>query len=700
MANNFIEIIKEIRGSTANPATDATCIYGDIKQMHAEYEGFSQITTEERSKLALIEPEATKNKTDMYLLSRANHTGMQSADSLTDGVSNVAMTITERAKLNGISSGATTNASDAQLRDRSTHTGTQSADTLTPGSTNGVFTLVEKSKLASLSNTINDSNITNVNWSKLTNIPLTFSPSSHVHNMSDITTGNLSATRITETLDLQFVDNAEKSRIANSEILSNKGVPYGYAPLDGNGKINSSYLNDLNLLEVFTPANMAAMLLLSSAQPGDIAYIQDIEDSYMLIALPSNVLANWKKLNTISGVLSINGLTGVVNISSDDIPEGLLNKYYTDERVDDRVNSLLKAGTNISLVYDDGLNELTINANDVSVEWSEIQNKPDPTINVNISGDISGSGSVTLTDLNSGILNISNMTLESAGTAGTYRSVTTDSNGRVVSGSNPTTIAGYEITDAYTKTEVDNIASTKQNTLVSELNIKSINNTSILGSGNLEITVGSGGYAANVYLTTLVSSTVGTYNQVSYTPEPTETILSATVNNNEILLADYIFDGDVKATSIPAGEWGFHFHTRANSNVGASFIRFELFKRSVGGVETVLFSKLSNEINNSAFELYTILVTQPAYVVDQTDRIGIKVYASTTRTSNVVVDFIVGDGNASYFTTPLEIRHNQLRARDETDSHPISAITGLQTALNTKTTLVDVVTEINKIEEW
>lgn len=38
--------------------------------------------------------------------------------------------------------------------------------------------------------------------------------------------------------------------------------------------------------------------------------------------------------------------------------------------------------------------------------WSNIQNKPDPTITVSLSGDISGSGFVTLTDLQSGTIDI------------------------------------------------------------------------------------------------------------------------------------------------------------------------------------------------------------------------------------------------------------------------------------------------------
>lgn len=45
--------------------------------------------------------------------------------------------------------------------------------------------------------------------------------------------------------------------------------------------------------------------------------------------------------------------------------------------------------------------------------------------------------------------------LTNVGTAGTYRSVTTDAQGRIIAGTNPTTVAGYGLTDVYTKTESD-----------------------------------------------------------------------------------------------------------------------------------------------------------------------------------------------------------------------------------------------------
>ncbi len=55
------------------------------------------------------------------------------------------------------------------------------------------------------------------------------------------------------------------------------------------------------------------------------------------------------------------------------------------------------------------------------------------------------------------VVNPDNIDLAMIGTAGTYRSVTTDAYGRVTSGTNPTTLSGYSISDAYTKTEIDTL---------------------------------------------------------------------------------------------------------------------------------------------------------------------------------------------------------------------------------------------------
>lgn len=320
--------------------------------------GKSLMTDAEKAKLQFIAQQATKNQADAYLTDRTNHTGTQSADTLTDGTTNVAMTVGERIKLENVDDGA----------NYYVHPSKHSV-TVLDGT--GQFSKVVKTDEAGVVG------FGTVSWSEVGGKPSTFDPSSHEHSMDEVTSGTISATRVTTTETRQFVSAEQATALLDMEVKSNKGVANGYVPLDSNGKINTSFLNDLNLIEVFTPADLNSMLNLNSAQPGDIAYRLDTENTYMLVALPVNTVSNWKQLNAGLSVVSVNGLSGVVNLNSADIPEGVSNFYYTNERVDDRVAALLKAGTNVSLSYDDTSGELTINANDTSVNWSEIQGTPD-----------------------------------------------------------------------------------------------------------------------------------------------------------------------------------------------------------------------------------------------------------------------------------------------------------------------------------
>ena len=58
----------------------------------------------------------------------------------------------------------------------------------------------------------------------------------------------------------------------------------------------------------------------------------------------------------VAGKDALSELSG----NSDDITEGSTNRYFTNERVDDRVNSLLTAGSGITLTYNDAANTLTV----------------------------------------------------------------------------------------------------------------------------------------------------------------------------------------------------------------------------------------------------------------------------------------------------------------------------------------------------
>ena len=72
---------------------------------------------------------------------------------------------------------------------------------------------------------------------------------------------------------------------------------------------------------------------------------------------------------------------------SDDITEGTTNLFFTNERVDDRVDSLLTAGTNITLTYDDTAGTLTVDATDTGI--SDVVSDTSPQLG----GDLDTNGS-------------------------------------------------------------------------------------------------------------------------------------------------------------------------------------------------------------------------------------------------------------------------------------------------------------------
>ena len=114
---------------------------------------------------------------------------------------------------------------------------------------------------------------------------------------------------------------------------------------------------------------------------------------------------------TINGV-SFNGSANI-SFNTDSVSEGSSNLYFTNERVDDRVDDLLVAGTGISLTYDDGSNTLTIaNTNDADITGVIAGNgltgggtSGNVTLNVDVDDSSIEIGSGALRVKNSGITN-------------------------------------------------------------------------------------------------------------------------------------------------------------------------------------------------------------------------------------------------------------------------------------------------------
>ena len=80
--------------------------------------------------------------------------------------------------------------------------------------------------------------------------------------------------------------------------------------------------------------------------------------------LTGTFVGNATTATTLETARTINGTSfdGSANIlfNTDSVSEGSSNLYFTSERVDDQVNTLLQAGTGIQLTYDDTAGTLTI----------------------------------------------------------------------------------------------------------------------------------------------------------------------------------------------------------------------------------------------------------------------------------------------------------------------------------------------------
>lgn len=211
------------------------------------------------------------------------------------------------------------------------------------------------------------------------------------------------------------------------------------------------------------------------------------------------------------------------------------------------------------------------------------------------------------------------------------------------------------------------------------------------------IVVGNGGYAANIYYTTLTNTIVPTYKQLSYTAEISETVLSGTISNQELLIRTYLGTQEINSTIVDPGEWSNYVRYKVNISAGTTQIKFEPFLRHSNGTETILFSFYSDDLNATDYTDYKKITQEPSFPCVATDILGVRIYFKTTSNSNVTINTIIGNGNAGYFTTPLKLRHEQLRIPTWALSghtgiaNTVAAFDGTGVAINLATNLFEQV---------
>lgn len=175
-----------------------------------------------------------------------------------------------------------------------------------------------------------------------------------------------SATTATELGYVSGVTSAIQTQLNDKLDDSQRGAPNGVASLDAGGKVPQSELPAIAITDTFVVASQAAMLALS-AETGDIAVRTDLNKTFILAGSDPTILANWQELLTPTDtVLSVNGQTGAVTLSTSDISEGT-NLYYTDERAQDAVGTILTDTNDIDLTYTDGTPSITADLRSSSI---------------------------------------------------------------------------------------------------------------------------------------------------------------------------------------------------------------------------------------------------------------------------------------------------------------------------------------------
>lgn len=186
-------------------------------------------------------------------------------------------------------------------------------------------------------------------------------------------------------------------------------------------------------------------------------------------------------------------------------------------------------------------------------------------------------------------------------------------------------------------------------------------------NGNKEwslINLGSGGNSPKVFFTSIDSDVSG-YKELSYAPEATTSYCTTILTNEEELCNTFLYPLGVGVELLDAGTWEFDIYAKVSGTAGNVTMRAEVFKRTTGGVETTLFSKSSDIINNTDYVYVKFIYTSPSIAVNSTDRIGVRIYGKNTIAAAITLTWALGDGDASFFVTPLAMRHAQLRGKND-----------------------------------
>lgn len=193
------------------------------------------------------------------------------------------------------------------------------------------------------------------------------------------------------------------------------GANNGIATLDGSGKVPVSQLpSAIMTYEGVWNASTNSPTLADGA--GDVGMVyrvsvagtQNLGSGNISFDVGDYVILNsslvWEKSDTTDSVVSVNGQTGVVSLDTDDIAEGSA-LYFTDERAQDAIGTILLDSATIDLTYDDGTPSISASVKTNSIDETHL------TASVAGAGLSGGNGSALAVNVDDSTIEINTDTL-------------------------------------------------------------------------------------------------------------------------------------------------------------------------------------------------------------------------------------------------------------------------------------------------
>ena len=430
---NYVWIYQNVAGPTGNQPNYS----------YSYTDGLSEFAGGEVSRIVFGDGtvQSTAPTTDAYLLDRAHHTGTQPYTTITglgtlatqsgtfSGTSSNVNTGDQTITLTGDVTGSGTGNFSTTLKDTGVVAGEYNSSTtsITP------FTVDSKGRITA----INSARVVTPDWGSIANTPTTL--------------GEYGITNAVNTIDAQIIGGAK-------EFSASPIVP---RPTASNHAVNKAYADDISAgLHVHEQVHVILTIALATATGGTVVYTNGTDGvgAKLTVTGGSTIIA---ALNAACGadddlIAGANGSRIIINGEADNKNWNGIYIISADReltRAADFDSSVEMAGGDFVFVThgisyaDTGWvsSEAVTTVGTSPVEFVQFSGQGAYDAGDGLQRDGTVFSVVGTADR---IVVGPSVDLATHGTAGTYHSVTTDEYGRVTSGTKPTTLEGYGITDA------------------------------------------------------------------------------------------------------------------------------------------------------------------------------------------------------------------------------------------------------------